>query len=205
VSVWRRQPIGTLVTGPTVEPLTATEAKLYLRVTHTAEDALITSFIVAARQWVETYTRRALCTQTWDFKYAGFPDRWQPLVVPRAPLQSVTSITYIDDNEATQTLDTSLYAVRTQAGPTAARGTIEAADSVTMPTLSDAPDLPVIVRAVCGYGNATAVPDGIKAGLYLLLGDLYEQRQVTVVGTIAAKTQTTVERLLAPYRLIEAV
>ena len=204
MSAWRRQPIGTLVTAPSVEPLTLAEAKLYLRVTHTAEDALITSLIVAGRQWIETYTRRALCTQTWDFRYAGFPDRWRPLVVPNAPLQSVTSITYIDDDEATQTLSTSLYVVRTQAGPTAARGTIEAADSVTMPTVSDAPDLPVIVRAVCGYGAAAAVPDGIKAGLYLLLGDLYEQRQVTVVGTIASKTQTTVERLLSPYRLVEA-
>ena len=200
---WRRQPVGTLVTPPSVEPITLTEAKLYLRVTHAAEDALITSLIAAARQWVETYTRRALCTQTWDLRYAGFPDRWRALVVPHAPLQSVTSITYIDDDEVMQTLGTSLYVVRTQDGPTAGRGTIEAADSVTMPTVSDAPDLPVTVRAVCGYGNAAAVPDGLKAALYLLLGDLYEQRQITIVGTITSKTQTTVERLLAPYRVIE--
>lgn len=200
---WARQPIRTLVTGPAVEPISTSEAKLYLRVDHSTEDALIGSLVVAARQWVENYTRRALCTQTWDFKYAAFPERWVPLVVPQAPLQSVTSITYIDEDEATQTLSASLYVVRTQAGPFAARGTIERADDVTMPTLSQAPDLPVTVRAVCGYGAAAAVPDGLKAGLYLLLGDLYEQRQQTVYGP-SATTQTTVERLLAPYRLPEA-
>lgn len=201
---WRRQPIVSLVTGPAVEPLTLSECKQFLRVDHASDDTLISAMQVSARLWVETYTRRALCTQTIDLKYAGWPVQYDPLVVPYAPLQSVTSITYIDQDEATQTLAASQYIVRAQAGPRAGRGTIEIADGVTPPTLSTQPDRPVTVRAVVGYGSAPQVPDGIKSAIYLLLGDLYEQRQETITGTSVGKSHTTIERLLGPYRLIEA-
>ncbi|MEK9811058.1 MAG: hypothetical protein VW362_11465, partial [Candidatus Nanopelagicales bacterium] len=49
------------------------------------------------------------------------------------------------------------------------------------------PDRPVTVRAVVGYGQAAQVPDGIKSAIYLLLGDLYEQRQETITGTSVGK------------------
>ena len=38
--------------------------------------------------------------------------------------------------------------------------------------------------------------------MYLLLGDLYEQRQETMTST-SSSTKTTTERLMAPYRLLE--
>lgn len=202
---WQRQPLASLVTAPAVEPLSLSEVKLFLRVDHTSDDTLIASMLVSARQWVETYTRRALCTQTIDFRYTDWPVQYAPLVVPYGPLQSVTSITYVDEDQVVQTLGASNYVVRTQSGPKAGRGTIEIADGVTLPSLSTQPDRPVTVRAVCGYGSAPQVPDGIKAAIYLLLGDLYEQRQETITGTSVGKTHTTVERLLGPYRLVEAV
>ena len=201
---WQRQPFVSQVTAPAVEPLSLSECKLFLRVDHTSDDTLIASMLVSARMWVETYTRRALCTQTVDLKYAGWPVQYAALVVPYAPLQSVTSISYIDQDEATQVLTASDYVVRTQSGPRAGRGTIEIADGVTLPTLSTQPDRPVTVRAVVGYGSAPQVPDGIKSAIYLLLGDLYEQRQETITGTSVGKTHTTIERLLGPYRLVEA-
>jgi hypothetical protein len=36
--------------------------------------------------------------------------------------------------------------------------------------------------------------------LYLMLGDLYEQRQETMMS-VSSKTKTTTERLMSPYRL----
>lgn len=201
---WRRQPIASLVTGPAVEPLTLSECKQFLRVDHASDDTLISAMQVSAREWVETYTRRALCTQTMDFRYSGWPIIGDALVVPYAPLQSITSISYIDEDQMTRTLAASQYVVRAQAGPRAGRGTIEIADGVTLPTLSTQPDRPVTVRAVVGYGSAPQVPDGIKSAIYLLLGDLYEQRQETITGTIVQGTRFTVERLLGPYRVIEA-
>jgi len=183
-----------------VEPLTLTEAKLYLRVDQSTEDNLISGMVVAARQWVETYTRRALVTQTWDFRYESFMDTRQPLILPKAPLQSVTSITYLDEDGVSQTLASSNYSVRTLSGATAGRGYIELNDDVSLPSLYTDALAPVTVRAVCGYGAAAAVPDGIKMAIYLMLGDLYEQRQETMMS-VSSKTKTTIERLLGPYRL----
>lgn len=193
-------PLSVLVTAPSVEPLTLTEAKLYLRVDQSTEDNLISGMVVAARQWVETYTRRALVTQTWDFRYEFFMDTRQPLILPKAPLQSVTSITYLDEDGVSQTLASSNYSVRTLSGATAGRGYIELNDDVSLPSLYTDALAPVTVRAVCGYGAAASVPDGVKMAIYLMLGDLYEQRQETMMS-VSSKTKTTIERLLGPYRL----
>lgn len=202
---WQSQPSLTLVTAPATEPITTTDAKTYLRVTGTTDDALIAAFITAARVWAENYTRRALITQTWDQRFAGFFSYQRPLVLAKAPAQSVTSVTYLDPDNVTQTLDTTYYNLVTMSGPQAGRAWIESTDAMQVPALSlSGTEYPVTVRTVCGYGNAASVPQGIIAAIYLMLGDLYEQRQETIVGTITSKTHTTIERLLGPYRLPEA-
>lgn len=54
------------VSDPDIEPVTLAEMKLHLRCFEsTTEDDLITALIVAAREWVEDYTGRALIDQTW--------------------------------------------------------------------------------------------------------------------------------------------
>lgn len=52
---------------PATEPLTLNEVKRHLRCYDdiTSEDDMISSLIVAAREWVEDFTNRALITQTW--------------------------------------------------------------------------------------------------------------------------------------------
>lgn len=202
---WNRQPMTTLITATSHEPIDLTEAKTFLRVDHSTEDTFIESMITAARLWVETYTRRTLCHETWDLRYRNFPQPTLPLIIPRAPVSSVTSITYLDGDGASHTWDAANYALRTLAGPTAGRGWIEVTPSTDYPALSTEAEYPVTVRVVSGYGaNAFSVPAGIKAAVYLLLGDLYASRQETVTGTITSKAQTTVEKLLGPYRLPEA-
>lgn len=202
---WARQPLVSLVTEPAVEPISLAEAKTFLRVDGTADDALITLLISAARQWVETYTRRALVTQTWDCRFWDFPHLGQPFVIPKAPLISVTSITYTDENSVEQTWASTNYSVRTFSGPTAGRGLIRVTPDTDYPATLTESEWPVTVRVVCGYGAAPQnVPAGIRSAISLLLGDLYTQRQETIVGTISSKTQTTLDRLLGPYRLPEA-
>lgn len=202
---WNRQPLSSLVSRTDGDGIDLAEAKLFLRVDHATENDLIEAMITSARVWVETYLGRALITETWDFQFRDFPQFGKPLFIPRAPLQSVTSITYLDENAVSQTWATTNYAVRILSGPTAGRGRIETTDDTDFPATSIEAEYPITVRAVCGYGNAGAIPKGIKAGMLLLLGDLYAQRQVTITGTMSARTQTTVEKLLAPYRLPEAV
>jgi hypothetical protein len=40
---------------------------------------------------------------------------------------------------------------------------------------------------VCGYGDASTVPEDVKSWMLLRIGERYEHREGTVVGTIATK------------------
>jgi len=199
---WRRQPLTSISVEPSTEPLTLTEAKLYLRVTHSSEDALITGLITAARIYCETKTRRAFVTKTITQQFRGFFDMISPLVLSHAPVASVSSVTYVDGDGASQTLSSAWYRLVSQAGQKAGRAFLEPTDAFQMPTLDATRAYPVTVTTVCGYGSASAVPDGIKAAMYLMIAEMYETRSESTEKGL--KSQTTVDRLLAPYVLPEA-
>lgn len=186
--------------APTVEPITLDEAKLHLRVDDPSEDALIESLITAAREQAEEFTRRQLCTATWRMKLDWFPCDpnefgRSEIVLPKPPLQSVTSITYVDADGATQTLSSSLYTVDTSSEP----ARLVPAYGEVWPTPRSQADS-VTVTFVAGYGAASAVPASVKAAMKLLIGHLYENRQSVVTGTITASLPVT-ESLLNPYRI----
>lgn len=182
-----------LVTAPATEPVSLTEAKLHLRVDATDEDTLITALITAARQLVEEETWRALVTQTWDYVADDWPEG-DALAMPRPPLQSVTSITYVDADGVTQTMPAADYIVDTY------QHRVVLADDADWPSDDLYPTSAVRVRYVAGYGAASAVPGPIKQAMLLLIGHLYESREAAIVGTIATELPLGVRALLAPYR-----
>ena len=96
--------------APAEEPVTTAEAKLHLRVDHGDEDAYIDTLVATARQHIELVTRRAMVDTTFTLKMDAFPTEIRP---PRSPLSSVSSITYVDTDGATQTLSASVYSVDT--------------------------------------------------------------------------------------------
>jgi hypothetical protein len=54
------------VINPAIEPVSLAEARVHLRaMSDSSEDVTITGLIVAAREWVEDYTGRALVEQKW--------------------------------------------------------------------------------------------------------------------------------------------
>src|SRR5262249_25595806 len=105
--------------APASEPLTLADAKQWARVETTDDDALITSLIVMAREYAETITQRQLLQATWVMTIDRFPGgdpgwgRWWPwgsactIRLPGPPLQSVSSINYIDTQGNTQTVNLS--------------------------------------------------------------------------------------------------
>lgn len=97
-----------LVAPPTVEPLTRTRAKLHLKSSLTAEDALVDGWIAAARGHFETFCRRAAVLQTRMLLLDCFPGC---IELARSPARSVLSIQYLDSAGALQTLATSVYRV----------------------------------------------------------------------------------------------
>jgi uncharacterized phiE125 gp8 family phage protein len=164
-----------LITAPTDEPITLDEAKEHCRVDVDDDDNYITSLIAAARRITESMTDRALITQTWRLKLDRFP--CDCIYVPRPPLASVSSITYVDTQGATQTWSSTEYRVDTDSYV----GRITPAYGYTWPVL-----LPVInavtITFVAGYGNADAVPQDLKQAMLMLIGHMYENREPVTFG-----------------------
>jgi uncharacterized phiE125 gp8 family phage protein len=188
-----------LVTAPSEEPISRTEAKAHLRVTHTAEDTLIDSLIVAARGYAEQFLGRQLVTATWDLKLPTFPVMPCPLLIPRPPLQSVTSITYTDDQGQAQTLSSDDYIVETAN----VQGRIWPAYDEDWPTTRLGLPDQVVIRFVAGYGAASTVPTTIKQALLLLVGHWYEHREAVSDGGREAELPMAVDSLLWMHRVME--
>lgn len=184
-----------LVTPPAAEPISLATAKLHLKVEHTADDDLITAWIVAARRWAETFTGRQFVTATWDWNLDCFPEPGCELEIPRAPLQSITSISYFDTNGDSQTWSSSLYDVDTASEPGRVAPDIDQDWPATSQKMNAA-----TIRFVAGYGDADDVPETIKAAMQLYLGHWYEHREeVTSVETF--KVPSAAEMLLYSERV----
>lgn len=190
-----------LYTIRTVAPvdllLTLGEAKAHCRVDHSEDDILLTSLISAVTAHLDGHTGvlgRALVTQTWRSDYAGFED----LRLPLWPVASVTSVTYIDTADASQTIASGNY----ELGRDAMGAFIAAAPGFSWPQTAMRVS-PVSVTAV--YGTAAVdVPSDIKAAALLMVGDLYRNRETVAVGGVAnaIPMSATVDALLAPYRRV---
>ena len=179
-----------LITAPTQEPVTLGEAKDHLRVDNADDDALISALILAARQWAEEYTGRQFVTATWDWMMDGFCNTF---MVPLPPLQSVTSIKYLDTAGAEQTLASSTYRVDAVSEP--GRIALDYGQSwpSTYPVINA-----VTVRFVAGY---TTVPEPIRWALLMLINELYEQRQESIVGNIVTSAPFHVRAMLTQFKV----
>lgn len=163
-----------LITAPASEPVTLAEAKLHLRVDSTADDALITSLIVAARESAEHATGRAFLPQTWELALDEFEDE---ILLNKSPLISITSITYVDEDGATQTLTTDDYQLDSHSEP----ARITPAYDTCWPT-TRAQKNAVLIRFQAGYADADSVPSQVKSWMLLRIGMLYENRESVQAG-----------------------
>lgn len=188
-----------LVTAPADEPVTLEQMKAWVRQDSSDDDALIKSLISMAREAVENYLNRALVTQTWDLWLDAFRD----IEIPKAPLQSVTAITYTDDAGATQTVATSVYDVFAYLD---APGWVRLAYSQSWPSTRAVKDA-VKIRFVAGYPTVSPlysnIPQAILHGIKVIAAEYYENREINVVNTRAQIVAIPghVERLLWPYKV----
>ena len=97
-----------LLSGPSVEPVTLTEAKLFLRVEHDDDDDLIAALIAGSRIHVEAQTRRALISQTWRLTRDAWPESGRLFVLP-VPLVSLVAARIYIDNTTTQSVDVAAF------------------------------------------------------------------------------------------------
>jgi uncharacterized phiE125 gp8 family phage protein len=185
----------TRVVQPTIEPLIPREVYDHLRLVEDDEEkGYADSLAIAAREWVENRNGIAVMTQTWETKYDGWWDG--VLDLPYPPLQSVSSIKYLDLNGALQTLDPANYVVL-NGSPIAQ---IAWAPSAVRPALSQLPGS-VTVRFVAGNATQASVPATIKQAILILTGTWFENRESVVVGTIVQRVHMTVQALLDQTRV----
>ena len=137
----------TIRTGVTAEPISLTEAKAHCRIDGSDEDALITALITAARGHAEGATNRLMMTQAMRATFERFGE-----MRLKAPLRTVTGITYLDQAADTQTLSASSYVVEYDEVP----GCIELAYNATWPVTYDHPQA-VTVDFVAGYATPFTV------------------------------------------------
>lgn len=190
---------------PSAEPLTLEEAREHLRVTPYGsplvhpDDDYIEALVVAARKFCEEYTRRALPTQTIRFPLDSFDGN---IYVPLQPVQSISSITYIDTDGAQQTLATSVYELDEY------RGEMVLKYGQSWPNTRDQVNA-VTITAVVGYTDGQSpdtnpLPEDIKCAMKLIIGNLYEHRTQDVVSGSQLNFNSLpmgVYSLLQPYRL----
>jgi uncharacterized phiE125 gp8 family phage protein len=174
----------------------------------TIEDTLLAGFITAARVHVENVvTHRALVTQTWQALLSRWPlaDR---IELPKPPLQSVTSITYVDNIGTSHTFAATLYDLEMAAtppvlNPTHPRGSIVLAYCESWPWETLRPAAPITIEFVAGYGGIADVPRPIKQAMLLLIGHWYENREIIGDPRFAAALAGLplgFDALLMPYR-----
>lgn len=180
----------TLVTPPASEPITLAEARKQLELSQsdTAHDDHLTLLIQAAREQWEHDTDSCCFTQTWRVTLPYFCD--DEISLPKRPIQSITSITYYDASNASQTLSTSIYAL-----DSAARK-VRLNSLQNWPTTYDRFDA-VTVTFVCGYTTVGSVPAIHKQAMKLLIGHYFENRDM--IMSEALQSMPAYEALVARF------
>jgi uncharacterized phiE125 gp8 family phage protein len=171
------------------------EAKRHLGVDDNDADDLIEALVAAATGKFDgpNGIGRALGQQTWELRIdRPWPGcRHREIRLPLPPLQSVESVTYLDEDGAEQTLATSDYDVVGVGG----MGRVVLKASASWPAMYDGAEV-LRVRFVAGYDE---VPAPLRQAILLQLGDLYEKsgeesslRSETVDG-VGSRTYATGE------------
>jgi uncharacterized phiE125 gp8 family phage protein len=184
-----------LITPQVIEPVTLEEAKSHCRIDDNSEDFLITSLIVAAREYCESFQNRAYITQTWQLWLDSWP-AGSVIPIPRPPLQSVVDVKYYDTNDTEHALAAADYFVDNKSDP--GRLILKAWPAgVLRPTNG------VCVEFTAGYGDdAEAVPQKVKQAMLLLIGHWYENREAAIAGTISREIEFAVRSLLWLDRVV---
>lgn len=203
-----------LAVAPMAEPVSLQEAKDHLRVVRDAENDLILRQLRAAREMAETYSRRQFCEATWD----GWLDNWPSeqiglrpdgrggyrggdIILPKAPLVSVTHVKYYDTDGVEQTFSATKYNVETADGEP---GRITVAYGEEWPDVQLRPSA-INIRWVAGYGEPADVPQVAKEAILLLLGARYAQREAVAapIGGRYEELPLGFKALLDSIRVLE--
>lgn len=179
-----------VTTAPALPVLTTDEAKTYLKVTGSQEDTLIGNIVKAMRLLAERYLAQAFITQTIEEVF----DHWPPdgvLKLAVGPVQSVSSITYVDTDGNSQVWGASNYVVDTHS----IEARITPAYGQTWPSARGQINA-ITIEYVAGYGAAvTDVPEAIRQAILSAVADKYDNRE-DYVKTLPTASQFMLDHFI---------
>lgn len=183
------------ITPPAVEPVSVAEVKesFGIDASDTTLDAAITRYIVAAREYAETYMQRSIIEQTLELALDEFPEE---IELKNGPVSSIVSIQYIDSDGIEQALASSVYGLDNYGD----RNWVIPAINEDWPSTYDAANA-VKVRYVAGYGAASSdVPEKIRHAISMTAWHWIRERTQSADGVSLFMVPFAVDQLLYPYR-----
>ena len=167
-----------MTVAPTDTAVTLDDVKLHVRVSGNDEDTLLSALIDAATQFVQEYQWSQLCTATFVQRQDFFPPSISPIRLSRNPLQTISSIQYIDTSGTTQTLDPTLYVTDPYIVPALVVPIYARFWPTTRWHIND-----VTITYTAGFGSAKDVPAATKQAMLLLIGQWYRNREAAGTAT----------------------
>ena len=174
-------------TPPATEPVTLTEAKAHLRVTHGDDDTYIGTLIKTARGCVEAQTGLGLVAQGWSVFRDDWPDNGM-IELPLAPVLDIADIKVHGDDDTFAIIDPAHYCEDKVSRP--ARIILRGSRSWVRPGRVASG---IEILLTIGF---VAVPEPLREAVLQLVGHWYATR-----GDDAADEKPlNVTQLIRPYR-----
>lgn len=178
--------------APVNTPISLAEAREELRLVHTDDDTLITSYIQEAVSRMDGYSGwlgKPMITQTWELTLPEFPVK--RFLIDLEPVQSLSSISYYDVNNASQSFATSNVRLE----KTGQQTFIVLDENSSWPSIYDRADA-VTFTLVCGYGDdGTDLPENLRGAVRHYVYCRYE-------GMDMSEITSRVRTFIGPVRAI---
>ena len=187
--------------SPAFAALDLATAKEHLAVLHSDHDTMITNLVAYATDTISNEASIAITQHNRRLTLRQFPP--YKIVLPRPPVQSITSVKYFDSTNTLQTWATDQWTSDLYADspwvPSKLPTEICPVFGVVWPQVYERLDA-VQVDYVVGYKAAADIPGRLLQAIKLVVGDYYEHREETVMGQ-APQTLGAVMRLITDYRV----
>ena len=177
-----------LVTGPTADPITLSEAKkqLEIGVSDTTHDTHLAGLIQAAREQWEHDTDSATCFATYRIRLAQWTDG---IELPKSPIHSITAIQYYDGANTLQTYPANQYQLHVDA--------VRLAYLQVLPGTVARWDAWTITYKVGYSEDGSKVPAIAKNAMLMLVAHYFENRDMLMAESM--QTMKPYEALVLRY------
>ena len=177
-------------------PVTLVEVKLWCKVAHITEDALLNSLITAATAKAELITNRLLISRTVTGYFSSLDcskyEKGYHITIRRAPVTAVATVKIMID-DVLETIEATEYNLKHTGG----------FPRIIFEEVNDSPDCvpyPYQVAFTAGYGAAAVVPEAIKTAIKETITYWYRNRGDCTSGNM--EIPPIAMGILGEYRIL---